>query len=74
MRSPTSLWIAYAKSSGVAPFGRLMTSPVRGKDEYFIGKEVHLDGIDELVWISDVALPLEQLPQPGELGVVWDRS
>ncbi len=42
----------------------------RGKNEYFIGKEVNLDGVDELVWISDVALPLEQLPQPGELGVV----
>jgi len=44
--------------------------PFRGKDEYFVGEEIDLDGIDELVWIGDIALPLEQLPQPGELGVV----
>ena len=48
-----------------------MTSPFGCKDEYFVGKEIDLDGVDELVWVSDVALPLEQLPQPGELGVVW---
>ena len=44
----------------------------RGEHEDLILEDVELDALDELrgVRLADVALPLHELPQPGELGVV----
>jgi hypothetical protein len=48
----------------MSPFGR--------EDEDLVLEDVELDPLDELgrVRLRDVALPLHQLAQPGELGVV----
>ena len=72
VRWPTSVWIRYAKSSGVAPAGRSLMSPSRREHEHLVLEDVELDALDELgrVRLADVALPLHELAQPGELGVV----
>ena len=43
---------------------------LRGEDEDLVLEDVELDALDELGRVADVALPVHQLAQPGELGVV----
>ena len=43
---------------------------LRGEHEDLVLEDVELDALDELGRVRDVALPVEQLAQPGELGVV----
>ena len=41
-----------------------------GEDEDLVLEDVELDPLDELLGVGDLALPVHQLAQPGELGVV----
>ena len=47
-------------------------SPLRREHEHLVLEDVELDALDELgrVRLADVALPVHELAQPGELGVV----
>ena len=53
-RLPTSVWMAYAKSSAVAPSRKNFTSP-RGDEGELCGEEVDLHRLQELGRVLDLA-------------------
>ncbi len=46
---PTSEWIAYAKSTGVAPCGQRLDVALRREHEDLVGEQVDLDRLQELL-------------------------
>ena len=66
-RWPTSVWIAYAKSTGVAP-GRQRDDPALGReDEDLVLFEVDLQALHELGRVGRLLLPVDDPLQPDEV-------
>ena len=64
---------------GVDPIGeverrgtrrQVLDVALRREDEHLVLEDVELDAFDELGRVADLALPVHQLAQPGQLGVV----
>ena len=63
---PTSVWMAYAKSTGLASLGSTTTLPLGREGVDLFRVQVDLEGRHELVWVGHLALPLHELPHPGK--------
>ena len=51
---------------GDRPFGEALHIPFRGKDIHFLGEQLNLDRIHELLGVLQFLLPLQQLAEPGK--------
>ena len=68
-RWPTSVWISYAKSSGVAPAASDLTSPFGREDVDLLLGQLPAQVLGELARVVLVGLPVEQRLEPLELDV-----
>jgi hypothetical protein len=50
---------------------KVLDLALRREDEDLVLEDVELDALDELGGVRDVALPVHDLAQPGQLGVVF---
>ena len=67
---PTSVWMEYAKSTGVAPFGQRSHLALRREDVDLLRIQLDAQVLHELLRVAHLLLPLEQLPQPLEVLLV----
>ena len=73
-RLPTSVWMAYAKSSAVAPSGKNFTSPRGVKAKASCGEEVDLHRLQELGRVLDLAGGFEELAKLDDLLHIFARE
>lgn len=66
---PTSVCTEYAKSTGVEPARRLMTSPAGVNTNTSVGAKIDLELVEEFARVFRFFLPVDHLAQPGDLTI-----